>query len=151
MKNSRKTRKNGILLSLGIVFATAIYLVSQYMGNTSTSIASTVPSSSQPSLSQKSKQVSGNYKNGTYTGGSADAYYGTVQVQAVIQNGALASVHILQYPNSHSTSVYINDQAMPMLVNEAIQAQNANVNIVSGATFTSQAFQQSLGSALSQA
>ncbi len=93
----------------------------------------------------------GQYKNGTYTGGSANAYYGNVQVQAVIQGGKLANVTFLQYPNTHSTSVYINQQAMPYLQQEAIQAQSANVNIISGATFTSEAFIQSLASALTQA
>lgn len=74
-----------------------------------------------------------------------------VQVQAVVQNGKLANVQILQYPNTHSTSIYINQQALPYLVQEALQSQNANVNIVSGATDTSMAFQQSLSSALAQA
>jgi uncharacterized protein with FMN-binding domain len=93
----------------------------------------------------------GQYVDGTYSGDPENAYWGMVQVQAVIKNGALASVNILQFPNSHGTSVYINDQALPILQSEAIQAQNANVNGVSGATYTSQAFQQSLASALSQA
>ncbi len=60
-------------------------------------------------------------------------------------------MQFLQYPDTHSTSVYINQQAMPYLQQEAIQAQSANVNIVSGATDTSIAFQQSLASALAQA
>ena len=81
----------------------------------------------------------------------ADAYYGNVQVQAIVQSGKLADVKFLDYPQTHQTSVYINSQAMPYLTQEAIQAQSANVNIVSGATFTSQAFIQSLASALSQA
>ena len=93
----------------------------------------------------------GQYVDGTYTGNPADAYYGNVQVQAIIQGGKITDVQFLQYPNTHSTSVYINSQAMPYLKQEAIQAQNANVNIVSGATDTSMAFQQSLASALSQA
>jgi uncharacterized protein with FMN-binding domain len=93
----------------------------------------------------------GQYADGSYTGNAADAYYGTVQVKAVIQNGALANVQFLQYPNDRNTSRYINSQAMPQLQQEAIQIQSANVDIVSGATFTSQAFQQSLGSALAQA
>lgn len=93
----------------------------------------------------------GQYNDGTYTGGVADAYYGTVQVEAVVQGGKLTDVKFLQYPNTHSTSVFINQQAMPYLTQEAVAAQSANVNIVSGATFTSQAFQQSLASALSQA
>jgi uncharacterized protein with FMN-binding domain len=93
----------------------------------------------------------GQYKDGTYTGSSADAYYGTVQVQAVVQGGKLVTVNFLQYPSDRSTSRYINGQAMPMLQTEAIQAQSASVSGVSGATDTSAAFVQSLGSALSQA
>ena len=91
------------------------------------------------------------YADGTYTGSQADAYYGTVQVQATIQNGVLADVSFLQYPSDRRTSQSINGLAMPILKSEAIQAQNANVNIVSGATDTSMAFQQSLADALTQA
>lgn len=91
------------------------------------------------------------YKDGTYTGGSANAYYGNVQVEAIIQGGKITNVKFLNYPQSHPVSVYINSQAMPYLTQEAVQAQNANVNIISGATFTSEAFVQSLASALTQA
>ncbi len=93
----------------------------------------------------------GQYTDGTYTGSPTDAYYGTVQVEAIIKGGKIADVQFLQYPNTHSTSIYINSQAMPYLREEAIAAQSANVNIVSGATDTSAAFQQSLASALAQA
>ncbi len=95
--------------------------------------------------------MSGVFKNGTYTGPVTDAYYGNVQVQAVVKNGQISDVRFLQYPNTHSTSVYINQQAMPMLTQEAISAQSANVNIVSGATATSEAFIQSLSAALAKA
>ncbi len=93
----------------------------------------------------------GQYADGTYTGAAADAYYGTVQVQAVVQDGALASVTFLQYPSDRRTSQQINSRAMPILKSEAIQAQSANVSGVSGATHTSEAFIQSLGDALAQA
>ncbi|HVU75587.1 MAG TPA: FMN-binding protein [Candidatus Paceibacterota bacterium] len=93
----------------------------------------------------------GQYADGTYTGSPANAYYGTVQVQAVVSGGKLASVSFLQYPNDRSTSRYINSQAMPYLIQEAISAQSANVNTVSGASDTSGAFRESLGSALAQA
>ncbi len=93
----------------------------------------------------------GQYKDGTYTGPSADAYYGNVQVEAIVQGGKIADVKFLDYPQTHQTSVYINSQAMPYLTQEAIRAQSANVNVVSGATFTSQAFIQSLAAALAQA
>lgn len=107
-------------------------------------------SQASPAPIQKSKP-SGMYADGTYTGSQADAYYGTVQVQATIQNGVLADVSFLQYPSDRRTSQSINGRAMPILKSEAIQAQNANVNIVSGATDTSMAFQQSLADALTQA
>lgn len=93
----------------------------------------------------------GQYKDGSYTGSVADAYYGYVQVQAIIANGKIADVKFLQYPNDNRTSLSINSQAMPYLTQEAIQAQNAKVNTISGASATSGAFVQSLQAALKQA
>jgi len=93
----------------------------------------------------------GTYKDGTYTGSVADAYYGNVEVQATIQGGKLTNVTFLQHPDGAGHSIIINAYAMPLLSSEAIQAQNANVNVISGATATSQAFIQSLSSALSSA
>jgi uncharacterized protein with FMN-binding domain len=91
------------------------------------------------------------YKNGTYTGPESNAYYGLVQVQVVIQNGKIASVKFLDYPHDRRTSQMINTQVMPWLTQEAIQAQSANINIISGATLTSEAFANSLQSALNSA
>lgn len=91
------------------------------------------------------------YKDGNYTGSTEDAFYGYVQVRVSIQNGKLTDVKFLQYPNDRSTSVYINSQAMPLLKQEAIAAQSASVDTVSGATDTSQAFVQSLTNALNAA
>lgn len=93
----------------------------------------------------------GIYKDGIYTGTPGDAYYGMVQVKTTIQNGRITDVQFLQYPNDRRTSQMINSQAMPMLKNEAIKAQSSKVNIISGATDTSMAFIQSLGSSLQTA
>ena len=98
-----------------------------------------------------SNQTGSSYKDGTYTGSSADAFYGTIQVQATIQRGKITDVQFVQYPNDRSESIQINQQADPLLAQEAIQAQSATVDIISGATDSSQAFMQSLSSALSQA
>jgi uncharacterized protein with FMN-binding domain len=78
-------------------------------------------------------------------------YYGVVQVKAVVKNGALASVQFLQYPNDRQESLRKSQHAMPILSSEAVSAQSANVDAVSGASETSAAFVQSLSSALSQA
>jgi uncharacterized protein with FMN-binding domain len=92
------------------------------------------------------------YKDGTYTGTAVNAGgHGNVQLQIAIAGGKITNVVFLQSPNLQNTSVIINNAAMPQLIQEAIQAQSANINIVSGATDTSQAFQQSLAAALAQA
>lgn len=91
------------------------------------------------------------YTDGVYTGPSADAYYGIIQIQALVQGGRVTALKVLKYPNDRRTSVNINRQALPMLRDEAITAQSANVDIISGATLTSKAFIQSLGGALRKA
>ncbi len=79
----------------------------------------------------------GLYKNGTFTGPSVNVFYGNVQVQVVVQNGKIANVQFLDYPHDRRTSQRINDQVMPWLTQEAIQAQSASVDLISGATLTS--------------
>ncbi|QND64607.1 FMN-binding protein [Mesorhizobium loti] len=91
------------------------------------------------------------FADGTFTGPVTDAYYGLIQIQASIQGGRLISLKVLKYPSDRRTSININRQALPMLRDEAITAQSANVDIISGATLTSRAFRQSLAGALKQA
>ncbi len=112
-----------------------------------------VPSTGSSSLptAAANAPASAAYKNGTYDGQPIDAYYGLVQVQVTIQNGSIQDVQFLQYPNDRRTSQMINSQVMPWLTQEAIQAQSANVDIISGATLTSEGFQMSLQSALQAA
>ncbi len=95
--------------------------------------------------------IAGLYKDGTYTGPETNAFYGTVQVEAIVQNGKITDVEFLDYPQDRRTSVRINSFAVPALQSEAIQAQSANVDIISGATLTSRAFMQSLQAALDAA
>jgi len=92
-----------------------------------------------------------NYQDGTYTGQRAYAFYGYVQVRATVQNGRLQNVRVLEHPNHNGTSRYINSVAIPYLVQEAINVQDARVNLISGATLTSRAFVQSLDTALQKA
>ena len=91
------------------------------------------------------------YKDGTYTGSVDNAQWGYIQVQAIIQGGKITDVKFLQYPNDRNRSIDINNYADPQLTSEAIQAQSANVNVVTGATDSSEAFIQSLTDALAQA
>jgi uncharacterized protein with FMN-binding domain len=91
------------------------------------------------------------YKDGSYTGSVADAFYGKVQVKVTIKNGIMTDVAFLQYPDSAGHSIQVSQQVMPILSGEAIKVQSANVDAISGATQTVEAFQQSLGNALVQA
>ncbi|TGQ64731.1 FMN-binding protein [Mesorhizobium sp. M00.F.Ca.ET.186.01.1.1] len=97
------------------------------------------------------KVVTQGYADGVYTGPPADAYYGIIQIQALVQGGQLTALKVLKYPSDRRTSININRQALPMLRDEAIRAQGANVDIISGATLTSRAFIQSLRGALNKA
>ena len=138
-------------------FVIIVFVLYAIYHNSATAVVSTASSknngvsATDASVGTASSQTTGTYKDGTYTGSAADAFYGTIQVQATIQNGKITDVQFLQYPNDRDDSIQINQMAMPQLKQEAIQAQSANVDIVSGATDSSQAFMQSLGSALSQA
>jgi len=98
-----------------------------------------------------SSTPAGLYRDGSYNGDSVNAYFGNIQVEAVVSSGKLSDVKILAYPDDRGTSVRINNGALPKLVKEAIASQSAQVDIVSGATQTSQGFQQSLASALAKA
>lgn len=88
------------------------------------------------------------YTDGTFTGPVVDAYYGPIQIQAIVKGGRLTAIKVLQYPSDRRTSVYINRQALPLLRDEVIAAQSAQVDVVSGATLTSEAFIRSLDAAL---
>jgi uncharacterized protein with FMN-binding domain len=95
--------------------------------------------------------VRGQYRDGSYAGQVVDAYYGYVQVQATVAQGRLTDVQILEYPNDRRTSIRINNYAIPYLTQESLHAQSANVDIISGATLTSEAYIESLASALTSA
>ncbi len=95
--------------------------------------------------------IASSYKDGTYTGPSVNAFWGQVQVQVIISSGRIKSIRFLSYPSDRRTSVSINSFAVPYLQSEAIQAQSANVDVISGATLTSEAFMISLQSALDNA
>jgi uncharacterized protein with FMN-binding domain len=121
----------------------------------SSSSSATTTSPTQTSVATVTSGTTGTsgslYKDGSYTGSVADAQWGVVQVKAIIKNGKITDAQFLQYPNDRNRSVYINSIADPQLTSEAIQAQSATVDIVTGATDSSDAFIQSLSDALSQA
>lgn len=91
------------------------------------------------------------YKDGTYTGDTTDAFYGMMQVQLVVTGGKISDIQFLQYPNKPGHTTEVSNQALPLLKQEAIAKQSAPVDVISGATQTADAFNQSLASALAKA
>jgi len=89
-------------------------------------------------------------KNGSFTGSVVSDPFGTVQTSITVSGGKIVAVNA-SAPMGNPLSSTINQQAVPILKSETLQAQSANVNLVSGATLTSQAYVQSLQSALTQA
>jgi uncharacterized protein with FMN-binding domain len=114
-----------------------------------TATGSQTAQTTQTTQSVAQSNASG-YSDGTYTGTEANALYGVVQVQVVIQGGSITDAEILSHPTGRHSD-QINAEAGPILVQEAIASQSASVQVVSGATLTSRAFMESLQSALDQA
>ena len=112
--------------------------------------ADNTPTSPTPTTTAAASPSSG-WRDGTYTGPVADAFYGPLQVEAVIENGRLADVKVVRYPDDRPESIQVNEHSNPLLRAEALSAQTAAVDIISGATQSSEAFQKSLAAALSQA
>ena len=139
-----------LFLSIFTILAFAFYVVYHRMGWNSIPVSTLEPETTD---STAPDMAAGTilYKDGEYQGVSADAFYGRVQVVAVIKDGMIADVKFLDYPQEQATSVQISGEAVKVLRIEAIKAQKADVDIVSGATQTSKAFRQSMASALAQA
>ncbi len=139
------------LLSGLVIFSFLIYSAHRQLeGNAAVGNIS-VPSAPAPLSDPGTLPAGTSYKDGQYLGSVADAFYGHVQVRVTVSGGKITNIKFLDYPRDRRTSVEINSQAMPILTSEAISAQSSKVDTVTGATATSQAFVQSLSSALTQA
>jgi uncharacterized protein with FMN-binding domain len=86
----------------------------------------------------------------TYTGTAMQNQFGTVQATLVVTGNKITDV-IITAPQDNGRSAYINSQAIPILRSETLQAQSANINMVSGATYTSESYLGSLQAALAAA
>jgi uncharacterized protein with FMN-binding domain len=89
--------------------------------------------------------------NGSFTGSDVPNRFGDVQIKVVVSHGHITDVQALQLPSDRARSAYISQVAGPLLRSEVIQAQSARIDIVSGATYTSESYAQSVESALQQA
>ncbi|WP_214316780.1 FMN-binding protein [Nonomuraea sediminis] len=106
--------------------------------------ASSTPSSrSTPSASAKTAH--------DYTGDAADTRWGPVQVKIRVADGKIADIRVLKSPDENPRDIEISNRALPILQSEALSAQSAHIDSVSGATYTSDGYMRSLQSAIDQA
>jgi uncharacterized protein with FMN-binding domain len=120
-------------------------------GSVSSSSSATATPTPSSSSSSTSSAGAGSATSSTVTGAVADTRWGPVQVQLTVQNKKITNVSVIQYPNNNGRDQEINATALPILVQETISAQSAKIDMVSGATVTSEGYLNSLQSALDQA
>jgi uncharacterized protein with FMN-binding domain len=109
------------------------------------------PLPTAPSRTSAPRVAAGPNGSKVVTGPAVNTIFGEVQVSVTVTGSRIVDVQALQLPYDRSRSAYISQVVGPMLRSEAIQAQNANVDVISGATYTSIAYGRSLSSALQQA
>ena len=110
--------------------------------------ASTSPSASTPT---QAAPASSGLADGTFTGSSVNTRFGPVQVQITVSGGSVTDVQVPVYPSENGRDQQINSRALPVLVKETLDAQSADIDMVSGATYTSTGYLKSLQSALDEA
>lgn len=87
----------------------------------------------------------------TYTGAAQSTQFGDVQVEITVTDGQITEATAVSYPDRNGHDQEINGYAIPILEDETVTAQSAAIDLVSGATITSNAYVGSLQDALDQA
>ena len=111
---------------------------------TSKATSSSKPTPAAPPATTTNKSI-----NGTFTGSAVDVGYGTVQVKITVVNGKITDAQAVQAPSGRNDR-YTN-MSVPVLRERTLAAQSANINGVSGASYTSFGWYTSLVVALKQA
>ncbi|MFD8815543.1 FMN-binding protein [Streptomyces sp. NPDC059627] len=144
---------SGIVMLLALKPHTAPTVIAGSAAPAPSAAASASPGASSGSGGSGGSGKSGSSSAGTrtVTGDTVQTRWGPVQVKVTIKSGRITDVTAVQYPTENPRDQQINSYAIPQLRSEALAAQSASIDTVSGATYTSQGYQQSLQSALDSA
>lgn len=149
-------RNKGIAAAVAVIVVVAVLVLvlhrSQKIQRPLTPVHVSSPSvgASAPAPGPTQPSPTTGKASGVFTGPTVEMQYGPVQVAIDLESGKITDVKAVQYPVDRPRSQFINSQAVPLLRSEVLQAQSANINVISGATFTSEAFANSLQAAISQ-
>ncbi|HSR22441.1 MAG TPA: FMN-binding protein [Candidatus Eisenbacteria bacterium] len=150
-------------IAVAVVFTVSVLLLlfsyhTSTMGAGASALAGLRPGTRpQPSPATGGTTTGGSGSSGsaagdrTVDGDVADTRWGPVQVQLHISGGKITDVAMLAYPQGNFRDVEINSYALPVLIQETVDKQSANIDTVGGATVTSDGYLQSLQSALDKA
>jgi uncharacterized protein with FMN-binding domain len=127
-----------------------VLLFGYHTSTSSTSVASAESSAIAP-VASGAGTSSGTSTSTTFTGDPASTRWGPVQVEITVAGGTVTDVSVVDYPDGNGKDQQINARALPVLVQETLDAQSADIDMVSGATVTSDGYVESLQSALDQA
>lgn len=123
--------------------------------SSSPSAAASSGSAGSPGSGSSGSASSGSASSGsttkTLTGSSVDTRWGPVQVRITLTNGRITAANAIVYPQNNGRDQEINSTAIPTLNAEAVSTGSAQIDMVSGATYTSEGYLSSLQSALDQA
>nr|WSY56296.1 FMN-binding protein [Streptomyces sp. NBC_00886] len=151
LKKNRPLRR--IVLASAVTASGLVMLLALKPHTAPEIAAAPAPTSSSSSSSNSGTGSSGSTATGTktVTGETAQTRWGPVQVKITVKNGKITDVTAVQYPSDNPRDQEINSYALPQLKSEALAAQSASIDTVSGATYTSDGYRQSLQSALDSA
>ena len=127
---------------------TTLVLLFSYHTSTSSRFA---PSQAAALAREQSERAPGLPESGTFDGDTIVTRFGRVQVRITVADGRIATAQALQFPTGDRHNDLINDRAVPILNARVVAAQSAEIDLVSGATLTSQGYAQSLQSAIDKA
>jgi uncharacterized protein with FMN-binding domain len=129
---------------------TVVVLLFGYHTSTSSALSASdntvLPALSGGTVSGGTASASGD----TVTGPSVDTRWGPVQVQITVDGGTVTDVTVVDYPDGNGKDREINARALPELIQETLDAQSGDIDMVSGATVTSEGYVESLQGALDQ-
>jgi uncharacterized protein with FMN-binding domain len=155
----------GTLIFVGTAAAMAAAGISRFAGVVPEPAAPTSASGAQSAGSATPAPATGSTSDGssatgTDSGATSDTVtivgsveqnrYGAVQVAVTFSGSQITSVQTLQAPSRERESAEISDRAVPVLAQEVVTAQSAHIDTVSGATYTSEGYRDSVQSAIDQ-
>lgn len=139
------------IAALVLVFS---YRTSTNSAGTASAVVATAPPTSGSGTGTGTDSGSGSDSGSagqTYAGSTVSTRWGDVQVTITVTDGKITNVQVPVYPNGNGRDQEINAYALPILTQETMKAQSADIDTVSGATVTSNGYLQSLQAALDAA